>query len=57
MVDGKHYSKKECFVKALELNSNLATAWEDLAKVGGGVVNARFYSKAECYSKAKALKA
>lgn len=51
-VDGCEYTRKECFIRALEMEPLHYDAWHDLGYEGGGTVNQIEYSKKECYLKA-----
>lgn len=53
-VQGRYYSKKECYQKALDIEPEFANAWYNLGNLGvdgGGWVQGRRYSQKECYEK------
>lgn len=47
-VTGKHYDKTGSFIKALELKSTFAPAWNGLGQAGGGMVDSKIYSDMDC---------
>ena len=51
-VNGKAFSEKECYVRALELKAEYPEAWHNLGAQGGGSVNGKAYSNKECYMRA-----
>lgn len=67
VVRGRSYTKKDCFVEALEVNSlpsdhelkshpdMEASMWLNLGDAGGGIINGKSYSKMECYAKSAGL--
>ncbi|CAE7581579.1 unnamed protein product [Symbiodinium sp. CCMP2592] len=52
--NGQSYSKKACFVKAVELDEMYALAWRNLGLVGGGTVKGQAYDAKDraCFVKA-----
>ena len=52
MVNGKRYTKDECFAKALEISPKEGIYWTNLGDAGGGTVDGTSYTKDECYAKA-----
>merc|ERR1712086_1114592 len=54
-VGGVHYSGKQCFEKALELDPTYLYAWTYLGISGGGAVGGVLYSKKQCHQKAAEL--
>jgi phosphopantetheinyl transferase (holo-ACP synthase) len=57
--DGTVYSKKDCYVKALNLDEKNALAWGDLALLvpinGSVIVNQKPYLKQDCYVKSLSI--
>ena len=52
MVNGKAYTKQDCYVEALKLDSAFIQAWHDLGMTGGGMVNGKAYTEQACYIQA-----
>jgi hypothetical protein len=50
-VQGTIYNKKDCFMKALQLNPNNANAWINIGFEGGGTVQGKIYNKKDCFMK------
>ncbi|CAE7655877.1 Ogt [Symbiodinium sp. CCMP2592] len=49
--NGFSYSKKACYVKALEVDEKYARAWNGLGYEGGGTVKGQAYDAKACYRK------
>ena len=56
-VDGQHYTREQCYIKALELNGQYAQAWSSLGFEGGGSVGGQHYTKRQCMDKSRKLRA
>ena len=48
---GIPYSVKDCYMRALELDSKYAMAWIHLGRVGGGTVQGLHYPAEDCRMK------
>ena len=50
-IQRRRYSAKECFEKALMLDTELPEAWYELSRKGGGHVGQEQYSEKDCLLK------
>ena len=51
-VDGQCYSRRQCFIKALEIDDQHANAWASLSYRGGGRVGGQEYTEQQCVDRA-----
>ena len=52
-VDGQHYTKQQCFIRAFEIDDRHAGAWNYLGSFcGGGDVGGQQYTQQQCYIRA-----
>ena len=54
-VGGHDYRRKDCYLRALELDPKNANSWTHLGVSGGGTVGGRNYREADCYLRALEL--
>ena len=52
---GISYDAKQCYQRAIKLDSNFALAWFNLGLCGGGKVDGIFYNSKNCYEQAVSI--
>ena len=56
-VDGQQYTKKHCYIKAVEIDDQHTDAWDRLGFLGGGSSGGQQYTKHQCFARRDELKA
>ncbi|CAE7418470.1 CYC8 [Symbiodinium sp. KB8] len=55
VVGSRHFSPKDCELRALELDPSIAAFWYNLGVIGGGRTEGRWYSEKACFQRALGL--
>ncbi|CAE7439276.1 CYC8 [Symbiodinium sp. CCMP2592] len=55
IIGSRHFSPKDCELRALELDATVAAFWYNLGVIGGGRTEGRWYSEKACFQKALGL--